>query len=173
MVTKTEPFTFAELQSVTSLGRGEVRECINRGIVSAPAGVGQGHHRSYNKWNLVEGVIAAALLRQVRAGAVEQIMKNLRSMLEYSKIDVDSYCEAPGPFVYEAIFPARKDLDDRTGLPRGEDMDEGAHLLGAAIQHLHYGPPLTRGTPLAAFCKLPIDLYQAVRFVNHMIETRL
>jgi hypothetical protein len=27
---------------VTSLGRGEIRECVNRGIISAPAGVGQG-----------------------------------------------------------------------------------------------------------------------------------
>jgi hypothetical protein len=173
MIIKTGPFTFAELQSVTSLGRGEVRECINRGIISAPAGVGQGHHRSYNKWNLVEGAIAAALLRLVRAGAVEQIMKNLRSMLQYSKIDVDSYCEAPGPFVYEAIFPARKDLDDGTALPPGEEMDEGAYLLGSATREPYYGPPLTRGTPLAAFCKLPIDLYQAVRFVNQMIATRL
>ena len=74
MITTLGPFTFAELQSVTSLGRGEVRECIRRGIVSAPPGVGQGNHRSYSKWNLVEGVSAAALLRQVRAGAVEEMM---------------------------------------------------------------------------------------------------
>jgi hypothetical protein len=86
LASKTE-FTFAELQTVTSLARGEIRECINRGIISAPAGVGQGHHRSYNKWNLVEGVIAAALLRQVRAGAVALIMKNLRAMLDDKQID--------------------------------------------------------------------------------------
>ena len=89
MTTRIEPFTFAELRTVTSLGRGEIRECIKRGILSAPPGVGQGNHRSYNKWNLVEGVIAAALLRQVRAGAVEQIMKNLRSALDQRRIDPD------------------------------------------------------------------------------------
>jgi len=32
MGTKAGPFTFAELQTVTSLGRGEIRECVNRGI---------------------------------------------------------------------------------------------------------------------------------------------
>jgi hypothetical protein len=173
MTTRIGPFTFAELQSVTSLGRGEIRECIKRGILSASPGVGQGKHRSYNKWNLVEGVIAGALLRQVRAGAVEQIMKNLRSMLDYSKIDPESYCEAPRSFVYEAIFPSRKDLDERATLSSGEEMGEGGYLLGAATREPYYGPPLTRGTPSAAFCKLLIDLEQAVRFVNHMMETKL
>src|SRR5690349_2519929 len=117
MASKPGPFTFAELQTVTSLGRGEIRECINRGIISASAGVGQGNHRSYNKWNLVEGVIAAALLRQIRAGAVEQIMKNLRSMLDYRQIDPDSYCETPSTFVCESIFPSRQEPDEKAGLP--------------------------------------------------------
>ena len=173
MVSKPRSFTFAELQTVTSLGRGEIRECIKRGILSAPPGVGQGNHRSYNKWNLVEGAIAAALLRQVRAGAVEQIMKNLRSMLAYRKIDPESYCKAPRSFVYEAIFPTRTDLDERVASPSGEEMADGSYLLGAATQDPYYGPPLTRGTPLAAFCKLPIDLEQAVRFVDYMIEDKL
>jgi hypothetical protein len=64
-------------------------------------------------------------------------------------------------------------LDDKAGLPLGEEMGEGGYVLGAATLVPYFGPPLTRGTPLAAFCKLPIDLEQAVRFVNHMIETRL
>ena len=72
------PFAFTELQTVTSLGRGEIRECIHRGIITAPAGVGQGNHRAYTKWNLVEGVIAASLLRQVRAGAVAHAMTRLQ-----------------------------------------------------------------------------------------------
>jgi hypothetical protein len=173
MGSKTGPFTYAELQAVTSLGRGEIRECIKRGIISAPASVGQGNHRSYNKWHLVEGVIAAALLRQVRAGAVEQLMKNLRSMLEYCKIDPDSYCEVPSTFLYDVIFPSRQEPDEKMGLPFTDEMAGGAYVLGAASQEPQYGPPLTRGTPLAAFCKLPIDLEQAVRFVNHMIETKL
>ena len=80
MPSKPGPFTFTELQTVTSLGRGEIRECISRGIISAPAGVGQGNHRAYTKLNLVEGVIAAALLRQVRAGAVADAMTRLRLM---------------------------------------------------------------------------------------------
>jgi hypothetical protein len=173
MASKPGPFTFTELQTITSLGRGEIRECINRGIISAPAGVGQGNHRAYTKWNLVEGAIAAALLRQVRAGTVEQIMKNLRSMLDYCRIDPDSYCDTPGTFVYEPIFPSRQEPDEKVDLPFGDEMAGGAYLLGTATQVPHYGPPLTRGTPIAAFCKLRIDLEQAVRFVNHMIDTRL
>src|SRR5438270_13845515 len=87
MASKAGPFTFAELQTVTSLGRGEIRECVNRGIISAPAGIGQGNHRAYSKWNLVEGVIAAALLRHLRAGSVANAMTILRSMLKYNQID--------------------------------------------------------------------------------------
>src|SRR6516164_8745676 len=84
---KNRPFTFAELQAVTSLGRGEIRECVNRGIISAPAGVGQGNHRSYSKWNLVEGVIAAALLQHVRAGSVAAAMWRLHLLLKSRGID--------------------------------------------------------------------------------------
>jgi hypothetical protein len=172
-MSKARSFTFTQLQAVTSLGRGEIRECITRRIISAPADVGQGHHRSYNKWNLVEGVIAAALLRQIRAGAVEQIMKNLRSVLDHHKIDPDRYCEAPRSFVYEAIFPSRKAPAERDDLLSGEEMGEGAYLLGAATEEPHHGPLLTPGTPLAAFCTLMIDLERAVRFVNHMIKAQL
>lgn len=173
MALKPGPFTFTELQTVTSLGRGEIRECVARGIISAPAEVGQGHHRAYTEWNLVEGVIAAALLRHVRAGTVEQIMKNLRSMLDHNQIDRDNYCERPTPFVYEAIFPSRQEPDEKAVLPFGDEMAGSAYLLGAATRAPHPGPPLTRGTPLAAFCRLPIDLERAVRFVNHMIDSRL
>src|ERR1700746_547299 len=94
MASKAQPFTFAELQTVTSLGRGEIRECINRGIISAPAGVGQGNHRAYSKWNLVEGVIAAALLRHVRAGSVADLMTRLRLLLMARCIDPETYCAA-------------------------------------------------------------------------------
>src|SRR5690349_7976037 len=76
--------------------RGEIRECVNRGIISAPAGVGQGNHRAYSKWNLVEGVIAAALLRHLRAGSVAHAMTKLRSMLKYNQIDPEDYCTASG-----------------------------------------------------------------------------
>src|SRR5262249_34101963 len=100
MPAKPGLFTFAELQMVTSLGRGEVRECISRGIITAPAGVGQGHHRAYTKWNVVEGVIAASLLRQVRAGAVANAMTKLRAMLEYNHIDPNEYCKAPSTFAF-------------------------------------------------------------------------
>jgi len=85
------PFTFAELEAVTLLGRGEIRECVRRGIISAPTEVGQGHHRDYTRWNLVEGVIAAALLRQVRAGYVEKMMNELRTVFELEHIDVEDY----------------------------------------------------------------------------------
>jgi hypothetical protein len=172
MASKAGPFTFAELQMVTLLGRGEIRECINRGIISAPAGVGQGHHRSYTKWNLIEGVIAAALLRQVRAGTVEQIMKDLRRMLDFSRIDPDDYSEKPSTFVYAPVFPSRQEPDVKADSPFGDEMAGDAYLLGTATQTPYHGPCL-RGLPIAAFCKLSIDLEQAVRFVNHMIGFRL
>jgi hypothetical protein len=177
MASKTGPFTFAELQALTSLGRGEIRECINRGIISAPAGVGQGNHRAYTKWNVVEGVIAASLLRQLRAGSVAHAMTRVRSMLGHLHIDPENYCEAPDSFAFSEIkltFPPRKKTDDKAGLPLGEEVGENASLLVSAIPtRYQYSAPLTPGTPLAAFCKLPIDLRQAVRFVNHRIETEL
>jgi hypothetical protein len=178
MKSNTGPFTFAELQEVTSLGRGEIRECINRGIISAPAGVGQGNHRAYSTWNLVEGVIAAALLKHVRAGSVAHGMTRLRSMLEYRHIDPEEYCKAPGLFAFSdfrLVFPPRSEPDDKAGPPLGEEMGEGGYLLATAraSNEPYYGPPLTPGTPLAAVCRLSIDLAQAVRFVEHMIETKL
>src|SRR5947207_6509358 len=94
MASKAGPFTFAELQMVTSLGRGEIRECVNRGIISAPAGVGQGNHRAYSKWNLVEGVIAAALLRHIRAGSVADLMTRLRFLLLSRSLNRETCCVA-------------------------------------------------------------------------------
>ena len=178
MKSNTGPFTFAELQEVTSLGRGEIRECINRGIISAPAGVGQGNHRAYSTWNLVEGVVAAALLKHVRAGSVAHGMTRLRSMLEHLHIDPEEYCKAPGLFAFSdfrLVFPPRSEPDDKAGPPLGEEMGEGGYLLATAraSNEPYYGPPLTPGTPLAAVCRLSIDLAQAVRFVEHMIETKL
>jgi hypothetical protein len=175
--TKAGPFTFAELQTVTSLGRGEIRECINRGIISAPAGVGQGNHRAYSKWNLVEGVIAAALLRHVRAGSVATLMTRLRLMLMASRIDPQTYCTAPGRFAFsdfEVSFPPRAKPDDKD-LAFSEEMGEDAFLITTArtTREPDDGPALTPGNPLTGFCKLPVDLDQAVLFANHMIETKL
>src|SRR5256886_14386399 len=115
MSPKAETFTFAQLQIVTSLGRGEIRECVNRGIISAPAGVGQGTHRAYSKWNLVEGVIAATLLRHVRAGSVADLMTRLRLMLMASDIDPETDCTAPGRFAFfnfAVSFPPRAKPDE-------------------------------------------------------------
>src|SRR2546423_11140507 len=128
MASKAGTFTFAELQMVTSLGRGEIRECVNRGIISAPAGVGQGHHRAYSKWNLVEGVIAAALLRHVRAGSVASLMTRLRLMLMANRIDPETYCMAPGRYAFsgfEVSFPPRAKPDDKD-LAFSDEMGEDA-----------------------------------------------
>ena len=178
MTLKTGPFTFAELQTVTSLGRGEIRECINRGIISAPAGVGPGNHRAYSKWNLVEGVIAAALLRHIRAGSVAAVMTRLRLLLMARRIDPETYCAAPagiGFYEFEVLFPPRARVDDKADLALGEDMGIGAFLIAtaSAIRQPHDAPSLTSNTPSAPFCKLPIDLEAAVLFVNYMIETKL
>jgi hypothetical protein len=176
MASKAGPFTFAELQLVTSLGRGEIRECVNRGIISAPAGVGQRNHRAYSKWNLVEGVIAAALLRHVRAGSVAELMTRLRWLLMARRIDPETYCTAPdGFFEFEVHFFPRAKPDDKADLALGEDMGIGAFLIAtaSAVRQPHDGPSLTSDTRSAAFCRLPIDLEAAVLFVNHMIETKL
>ena len=172
------PFTFAELQAVTSLGRGEIRECINRGIISAPAGVGQGNHRAYSKWNLVEGVIAAALLRHVRAGSVAVLMMRLRSMLIACRIDPHTFCNAPDEFEFsgfELEFPPRARPHDKGDPGFGEETGEGDLLISSArrTRQPPVDPASTPGNPSEAFCKLPIDLDRAVWFVNHMIETRL
>ena len=174
----SRPFTFAELQTVTSLGRGEIRECVNRGIISAPAGVGQGNHRAYSKWNLVEAVIAAALLRHVRAGSVAVLMTRLRELLGFRRIDLESYCAAPDKFAFfdfTVFFPPRAKPDDKADLAFGEDIGADAFVIAtaSAIREPHDSPPLTSDIPSAPFCKLPIDLEQAVLFVNHMIETKL
>ena len=178
MRSKAGPFSFAELQAVTSLGRGEIRECVNRGIISASAGVGQGNHRAYSKWNLVEGVIAASLLRHVRAGLVAAVMTRLHLTLAACQIDPETYCDAPGKLAFsdfEVAFPPRTRPDGTKADPSlGEEIGETDCLISTASTRK--GPddrPSRRDNPLGAFCKLPIDLEQAVRFVDRMIETKL
>jgi hypothetical protein len=168
---------FSELQKVTSLGRGEIRECINRGIISAPAGVGQGHHRAYSKWNLVEGVIAAALLRQVRAGTVELIINNLRKAIIYRHGDLEAFCEAPIKVSDISIFGPRMEPDDEVVLPLlGDEMagKGGRDIIGIRTTkpEVIWGNN-TDDNPLFFFTSLRVDLGQAVRFVDHMIDTRL
>jgi hypothetical protein len=177
MASKTGTFTFAELQMVTSLGRGEIRECVNRGIISAAAGVGQGNHRVYSKWNLVEGVIAAALLRHVRAGSVSDLMTRLRLLLMARRIDPETYCTAPDRFDFFDFgvhFPPRAKPDAKGDLALGEDIGNDEFLIAtaSAIREPH-GASLTSDTRSEPFCKLPIDLEKAVLFVNHMIEAKL
>ena len=149
------------------------------GFISAPAGVGQGNHRAYTKWNLVEGVIAAALLRHVRAGSVATAMTRLRLMLiMHLRIDPETYCKSPDSFAFsdfKLIFPPRAKPHDKADPPLSEEMGEDDFLISSArtTREPHDGPPLPPDNPLEAFCKLPIDLDQAVRFVNYMIETKL
>ena len=161
MGTKAGPFTFAELQTVTSLGRGEIRECVNRGIISARAEVGQGNHRAYSKWNLVEGVIAASLLRHIRAGSVANAMKMLHAMLQYHHIDPEAYCEAPETFEFrdvELVFHPRTKPDDKPNPRSGKKTGENAFLTVTALtaRKPQGGPPaIPDDNPLAAFCHLP------------------
>jgi hypothetical protein len=178
MSSKAGPFTFAELQMVTLLGRGEIRECINRGIITAPSGVGQGHHRTYSKWNLVEGVIAAALLGHVRAGSVAALMARLRWLLLARHIDPEAYCLAPDRFDFygfELLFLPRTKPDQKVDLTLGEDAGEGAFLIAtaSAVKQPANSPVLISDTSSEAFCKCPVDLEKAVAFVDYMIETKL
>jgi hypothetical protein len=178
MTSNAGPFTFTELQMVTMLGRGEIRECINRGIISARPSVGQGHHRAYSKWNLVEGVIAAALLRHVRAGSVAALMQRLQLLLRARRIDREAYCSAPDRFKFhefELRFPARTKPDGKADLAFGEDAGEDEFLIASAsaVRQPNNALSLMSDTPSEYFCKLPIDLEKAVMFVNYMIETKL
>lgn len=178
MTPKAQAFTFAELQMITSLRRGEIRECVKRGIISAPAGVGQGNHRAYSKWNLVQGVIAAALLRHVRAGSVEELMIRLKLTLTANRINPEAYCTAPEDFDFGDFavhFPPRVKPDDQADLALGEDVGRDAFLIttARATRKPHAGAALTSDTSSVPFCCLPIDLERAVQFVNHMIEARL
>src|SRR5262249_12681089 len=133
--------------------------------------------RAYSKWNLVQGVIAAALLRQVRAGSVEQLMRRLQLTLRALRIDPEAYCAAPGNFDFGDFalhFPPRAKPGEKADLALGEDIGEGAFLITTAIatRTPQAGPALTSDTSSAPFCSLSFDLEGAVQFVNHMIETR-
>ena len=177
MPSNAETFTFAELQRVTSLGRGEIRECIIQGIISARAGIGQGNHRAYSKWNLVEGVIAASALRQLRAGWVAHLMRQLRLLLMAHNIDAEKYCTASDEFDFydfELHFVPRTTPDDKADLVLGEDTGRDAFSIAAAsaVGQPRDRPLLTSDTGSAAFCKLRVDVKQAVLFVNHMIATK-
>jgi hypothetical protein len=178
MIPSAQTFTFAELQVVTSLGRGEIRECIIRGIISARAGIGQGNHRAYSKWNLVEGVIAASALRQLRAGWVAHLMTKLRLLLMAHNIDPEKYCAAPDEFNFfdfELHFVPRTTPDDKADLVLGEDTGEDAFSIAvaSAVRPPRDRPSLTSDTRSAAFCTLRVDVKQAILFANHMIATKL
>jgi hypothetical protein len=175
MPSKAGPFTFAELQTITCLSRGEIRECIKRGIISAPADVGQGNHRAYSKWNLVEGVIAAALLRHIRAGWVEGLMMNLRVVLMAHQIDPEIYCSAPDAHLrhFELLFPPRTKPDGEAG--SGEKAGSGGFLIATAskVRGPDNDPSVAFNNSSDPFCQFTIDLEKAVSFVNFMIESKL
>src|SRR5215831_10082178 len=148
METKAGPFTFAELQTVTSLGRGEIRECVNRGIITASPRVGQGNHRAYSKWNLVEGVIAASLLPHIRAGSIATAMWRLRVLLKARGIDPESYCVARGTadFInYTLDFPSRTKPDDKGEPPWTEATGQDALLIASVggMRDLLFNPTAT------------------------------
>jgi hypothetical protein len=91
-------------------------------------------------------------------------------------IDAQMYCTAPdvsGAVDFALHFPARAKPDDKADPALGEDMGAGALATVSAVKQVHDGPSLTSDTRSAAFCKLPIDLENAVLFVNYRIETKL
>jgi hypothetical protein len=120
MASKARAFTFAELQIVTSLSRGEIRECVKRGMDQRARQRRTGD-RAYSKWNLVQGVIAAALLRPVRAGSVQALMTRLQLNFFADDIDPEAYRAAPGAFAFAAHYPPRTKPDDKVDRKPGED----------------------------------------------------
>ena len=94
MASKAGPFTFTELQTVTSLSRGEIRECVKRGIITAPTGVGRavtGCFKMEFGGRCDRGSIAAA---GPSRGAAD-VMMRLRLALMLYQIDPQAYCAAP------------------------------------------------------------------------------
>ena len=161
------PFTFAELEAVTLLGRGEIRECVRRGIISAPTEVGQGHHRDYTRWNLVEGVIAAALLRQVRAGYVEKMMNELRTFFELEHIDVEDYCRSPTEAYITGHSMYRYPKDEAT-----DEVAANDGISPAAAQTFSFvrdRQALMRRSG-AGFAGIVVDLQHAVEVTNAKID---
>lgn len=167
MATKAGPFSFAELEEVTALGRGEIRECVRRKIISAPAGVGQGNHRAYSRWNLVEGVIAAALLRQVRAGVVEKMMEALRVLLDSAEIDIDGYILRPKELYLKMGFPTRYDVDDS---PEMLVRDDEVSAKGVPYSFTLSEHPRSLIGDGAGFAGLVVDLRHAVQFTKASID---
>jgi hypothetical protein len=167
MAIRAGPFTYAELEAVTLLGRGEIRECIRRGIIGAPAGVGQGHHRDYSRWNLVEGVIAAALLRQVRAGYVEKMMERLRGFLALKHIDVEEYCRSPTELYLTgySMFRYRKDEAADEIVAGNEISPPAAQTFSFTESH----QDLMRRSG-AGFAAIVVDLRHAVEISNAKID---
>jgi hypothetical protein len=164
---RSGPFTFAELDAVTLLGRGEIRECVRRGIISAPAEVGQGHHRDYTRWNLVEGVIAAALLRQIRAGYVEKLMERLRTFLELEHIDVEEYCRSPTEAYITGYSMYRYQKDEAA-----EEIAAGNEISPPAAQTFSFvrdRQALMRRSG-AGFAGIVVDLQHAVEVTNANID---
>jgi hypothetical protein len=164
--TKAGPFTFSELEAVTALGRGEIRECVRRGIISAPTEVGQGNHRAYSRWNLVEGVIAATLLRQIRAGYVQIMMENLRLLLGLEGIDIEEYSLSPKELYLTGRFPIRYNKDESAErLTGGNEISPQAAPLFSLTEHRQ---ALMRGG--GGFAGIVVDLQQAVQVTNASIE---
>ena len=124
-------------------------------------------------------MIAAALLRHVRAGSVANAMKMLHAMLQYHHIDPEIYCKTPGTFEVEDLkleFLPRTKPDDKSNAPLDKETGENALLIVTARigRQPQDGPPtIPDDNPIAAFCHLPIELEQAVRFVDYMIESKL
>jgi hypothetical protein len=164
---RTGPFTYAELEAVTLLGRGEIRECVRRGIISAPTEVGQGNHRAYSRWNLVEGIIAAALLRQVRAGYVQKMMETLRSLFELQHIDVEEYCRSPTELYLtgRCMFRYRKDEAAAQELIADNEISPQAAQLFSLTANRQ--ALMTGG---GGFAGIVIDLWQAVEVTNAAID---
>jgi hypothetical protein len=93
-------------------------------------------------------------------------------------IDPESYCAAPQtvPFYnFKLYFPPRTKPTDKANPLWTEDTGQDAFLIASAsaIRERQDGPPATSDNPLEAFCYLRIELKQAVRFVDYMIESKV
>jgi hypothetical protein len=92
-------YTRADLMTYANLTEGEAKQWVTRGIISAEAETGKGHHRDFTFWNLVEACLAKKLSVgfKMQAGQIEAILQGVRDRLNDHGIGMMG-------FTYERLF---------------------------------------------------------------------
>lgn len=73
-------YGLSDLMGFTGISRGEAEQWTRRGIIAPPPVEGRGHHRKFDFFNMLEGLLAGIFADKYRmpAGKLEQVMTGLR-----------------------------------------------------------------------------------------------